>query len=116
MTPQPPQVFDRALHRLRLDRAAPRYADFLKRRAAEDVCDRLSAILRRFPLAVDLSARKGAFAQALADSPARDQIDLLIEADLSPRMLLGRAGPRLVVDEERLPFAEGSLDLVVSLL
>ncbi|HVY34435.1 MAG TPA: SAM-dependent methyltransferase, partial [Caulobacteraceae bacterium] len=60
MSPPPPR-FDRALHRLRLDRAAGRYsqADFLKARAAADVVERLEAILRDFPLAVDLGARSG---------------------------------------------------------
>ncbi|HEX6859663.1 MAG TPA: methyltransferase domain-containing protein [Caulobacteraceae bacterium] len=111
----PPLLFDRALHRRRLDRAAPSYADFLKRRAADDVVFRLGAIMRRFPLAVDLGARTGAFAQALAASEARDKVDLLIETDLSATML-DRPGARLVADEERLPFASESLDLIVSTL
>lgn len=114
----PPVLFDRALHRRRLDRAAPSYdsAGFLKARAAADAVDRLDAILRRFPLAVDLGARTGAFRQALAGSEAAGKIDVLIETDLSAAMLAGRPGPRLVVDEERLPFAPESLDLVVSTL
>ena len=58
----PPRLFDRDLLRLRLDRAAPGYADadFLKRRAADDAVVRLEAIMRDFPLAVDLGARNGA--------------------------------------------------------
>lgn len=114
----PPRLFDRALHRLRLDRAARGYpaADFLKRRAAEDAVLRLEAIMRDFPVAVDLSARSGAFAEALAGSDARARVGLLIEADLSAAMLRGRAGPRVALDEERLPFAQQSLDLVVSTL
>ncbi|HEY8616466.1 methyltransferase domain-containing protein [Phenylobacterium sp.] len=114
----PPLIFDRALHRKRLDRAAGGYAraDFLQRRAALDVAERLEAIMRDFPLAVDLSARGGAFREALAAGPAAARIGTLIEADLSPRMLGGRAGPRVVLDEERLPFAPESLDLVVSTL
>lgn len=114
----PPRIFDRALHRKRLDRAAAGYAqaDFLKRRAAEDAVDRLEAIMRDFPVAVDLSARTGAFAEALAASDARARVGRLIEADLSAKMLGGRAGLRLVADEEQLPFAAGSLDLVVSTL
>ena len=115
----PPLLFDRRLRRQRLDRAAPVFgrADFLMRRAAEDAADRLSAILRQFPLAVDLGARDGAFARALAGTPAAARIGTLIETDLSPAMLKGD-GARLtaVVDEERLPFAPESLDLVVSLL
>lgn len=115
MSSAPPLIFDRALHRRRLDRAAPDYADFLKRRAAEDAVFRIEGIMRRFPLAVDLGARTGAFAQALAASDAREKIDLLIETDLSGAML-GRRGPRVVADEERLPFRTGSLDLIVSTL
>ncbi len=84
---------------------------------AEDVAWRLSAILRRFPLAVDLSARSGVFAQKLRESPTSAQVDALVEADLSAAMLASRDSPlRLVVDEERLPFAAQSFDLAVSLL
>jgi len=118
----PPRLFDRSLLRRRLDRAAPLFAtaDFLRRRAAEDAADRLSAILRDFPLALDLGARDGAFLRALEGGPARARIGAVIEADLSDGML--RLGPsarpqmRVVADEERLPFAPRSLDLVVSLL
>ena len=114
----PPRLFDRALHRKRLDRAAKGFADadFLQRRAALDLVERLEVIMRDFPRAVDLSARHGAFRAALAESPAAGRIGLLIEADLSPAMLGGRGGPRLALDDERLPFAAASLDLVVSTL
>jgi SAM-dependent methyltransferase len=114
----PPRLFDRALHRKRLDRAAGDYAaaDFLQRRAALDLVERLEAIMRDFPVAVDLSARRGAFAEALAESPAASRVGLLIESDLSPTMLTGRGGPRVAADEERLPFAPESLDLIVSTL
>lgn len=113
----PPKLFDRTLHRKRLDRAARNYAnaDFLHRRAATDIAERLAPIKRAFPLAVDLSARAGAFAEALA-AEAPGKVGTLIEADLSHRMLAGRPGPRLVADEERLPFADASLDLIVSTL
>jgi len=115
--PAPPLLFDRALHRKRLERAARNYgnADFLQRRAAYDVAERLAPILRTFSLAVDLSARGGAFAQALADE-APGKVETLVEADLSHRMLAGRGGVRVVADEERLPFADASLDLIVSTL
>jgi SAM-dependent methyltransferase len=114
----PPLIFDRALHRVRLDRAARGYAraDFLKRRAAEDIAHRLEPIMRRFEVAVDLGARNGAFAEALAASEAADKVGLLIETDLSAAMLAGRSGARVAADEEGLPFAPQSLDLVVSSL
>jgi SAM-dependent methyltransferase len=113
-----PILFDRALHRRRLDRAAPTFgaADFLKRRAAEDAVFRLEGILRDFTVAVDLGARNGAFGELLAQSPARQRVGLLVESDLSERMLGGRGGPRLVLDEERLPLGVGSINLAVSLL
>ena len=112
----PPLLFDRVLHRKRLERAAAGYggADFLKRRAAEDMAHRLEPIMRSFAVAVDLGARNGAFRDALAASEAADKVGLLIETDLAEPMLAARAGIRLVADEERLPFAEASLDLVVS--
>ena len=113
----PPRLFDRTLHRKRLDRAAPGFAgaDFLHRRAAADLAERLAYIVRTFPLAVDLSARRGAFRNALNDlAPGR--VETLIELELSHRMLADRRGLMLVADDERLPFADASLDLVVSTL
>jgi hypothetical protein len=92
-----PLLFDRALLRARLDRAAPGFdaAGFLKARAAEDAVMRLEAILREFPVAVDLGSRNGAFSRALEGSDARAKIGLLIETDLSTRMLAGRDGVRI---------------------
>ena len=68
--------------RRRLTRAAPgfRHADFLHRRAAQDAVERLEAIMRDFPTAVDLSARRGAFAEALAQSDARPRIGAVIDS------------------------------------
>jgi SAM-dependent methyltransferase len=110
-------LFDRALRRRRLDRAAAGFAeaDFLHRRAAYDIADRTAAIMRDFPVGVDLSARRGAFREALAET-APEKVAFLIEADVSQPMLAGRGGPRLVIDDEQLPFAAGSLDLIVSTL
>src|SRR5437870_4894897 len=77
---QAPRLFDRALHRQRLDRAAKRFADadFLQRRAALDIIERLEGIMRDFPLAVDLSARNGALRGALTDSAVASRVGLLI--------------------------------------
>ena len=121
MSNAPPQIFDRPLHRARLDRASPRYAGFLRARAAEDAAERLASVLRSFPLVLDLGARDGALARAIAAGPAPERIGTIIEADLSEKMLRldapsRTASPRVVVDDERLPFVEASLDLIVSLL
>lgn len=72
--------------------------------------------MREFPLAVDLGARDGAFARALAKSDAAARVGAVIETDLSVAMLKDRGGLRVQVDEERLPFRPESLDLVVSTL
>ncbi|HEY5106667.1 MAG TPA: methyltransferase domain-containing protein [Caulobacteraceae bacterium] len=112
----PPRIFDRRVHRLRRERAAPstRAADFLHRRVSHDIVERLESVNRQFPVAVDIGAGHGAFAEALATSEAASKIGVLIEADLSARMLSGRLGPRVVADEERPPFAAGAVDLAVS--
>jgi len=111
----PPQIFDRRLHRLRLTRAARAQngADFLSLRVADDLAERLEAINRRFDLAVDLGARDGAFAAALAARSATDKIAVLLDAPetCGPPPPLGP-----VADAERLPFADGSLSLIVSRL
>ena len=114
----PPRLFDRRLHRQRLDRAAHDFAaaDFLKVRAAGDMVERLEIILREFPVCVDLGSRNGAFSAILAQSDARAKIGMVIETDLSGAMLGQRPGHRLQIDEEALPFAPASLDLVVSSL
>jgi SAM-dependent methyltransferase len=115
---QPPLLFDRALHARRLARAAGGFsaADFLKRRAADDIVERLETINRRFDVAADLGARGGVFARALAQSPAAARVGLLISADLSPAMAKAAGGVAVAADEERLPFAFGALNLAVSSL
>ncbi|HEV2364929.1 MAG TPA: methyltransferase domain-containing protein [Caulobacteraceae bacterium] len=112
----PPRLFDRALHRRRLDRAAVHFAkaDFLQRRVAEDLAERLAAAERVFPLALDLAARNGAFAAALAAAAPAAKVGALVQADLSPAMATRLAGPRIVLDEEALPIAPSSVDLIVS--
>lgn len=114
----PPRLFDRSLHRARLDRAALDFAaaDFLKARAAGDMVERIEIILRDFSVCVDLGSRTGIFSQILSTSDARPRVGTVIETDLSGVMLAGRDSLRLQVDEEALPFGVASLDLVVSCL
>jgi SAM-dependent methyltransferase len=116
----PPLIFNRALRRRRLHRGAGRSdaANFLLDRAAEDAVERLSTILREFPLAVDLNANASAFATALAADPiAAARVGLLIEAaPCEAAASSGAPALRLVADDERLPFAAESLNLIVSLL
>ncbi len=107
----PHLVFDRPLLRRRLARAAGQGPEtFLLERAAEDVADRLSAVKRTFASAVDLGTPTAALATALSGHPAVER--LIRAAPLAGEL----APPAVVADEEALPFAAGSLDLVVSAL
>ena len=112
------QVFDRDTVRRHRDRAAAGLAahDFLLREAGERLVDRLADIRRRFPVALDLGCHDGRLAEQIGE---RGGIERLVRSDLSPAMA-GRAagrglpGEALVADEERLPFAPESFDLVLS--
>lgn len=111
----PTQIFDRALLAARRDRRAAAAADhdFLLARSAGDICDRLSIVRRRFETAVVLGAHHGLLGGSLRALP---NIGLVIETESSMRLLERCAGPRVLADEELLPFRDASLDLVVSAL
>ena len=88
-------------------------ADFLLVRAAEDLRDRLSLVKRRFALAADFGSPGPHGAAALA---AAGQADCVIR--VAPTEASRGNGDFLpaVGDLERLPTADGRLDLAVSLL
>jgi SAM-dependent methyltransferase len=106
--------FDRASVRRHRDRAAAKLSshDFLLREVGERLGERLGDIRRDFPRVLDLGAHDGAMAGYLGEAGS----ELVVQCDLSPAMAAanGRAHPRLVADEEFLPFAPNSFDLVVS--
>ena len=114
--PPPHEVFDRALANRRLDRAWARGAsgaDFLLRRAAGELVERLSLVKRRFACAADVGTPGPHAAAALA---AGGQVDQVLR--LAPTLRSLGAGDFLpsVGDVERLPLADGRFDLAVSLL
>lgn len=93
-----PQVFDRAALRQRLARAGRAgAATFLLDRVAEEMTERLHAILREFPEAIDLGTPSDALRVALA--PRLKQLDAVA-----------------IPDDEHLALAPDSCDLVVSAL
>jgi SAM-dependent methyltransferase len=104
----PPLIFDRALLRRRLARAARAPCDFLAHRVAEDFVYRLSGVSRSFPRALDYGSPHPAAAQALA-APGRTLVRAAPSVETAP-------GADLVIDEECAPFAPESFDLVVSAL
>jgi SAM-dependent methyltransferase len=106
-------IFDRQLLVRRRDRAAGAIAahDFLLARVADDLVERLAAINRTFPVAASIGAYHGLLGRRLRRLPG---IELVTDVEASGRLLAQCEGPRLQADEEALPFAEQSLDLVVS--
>ncbi len=107
------RVFDRALLRRRRDRAAGtvgRVGPILEDCAAR-LLDRLDDTTRRFSRALDLGGR-GVVAPLLK---ARG-IPFIVSADLSPRMARQAGGLAVAADEEFLPFAGDSFDLIVASL
>lgn len=101
--------FDRRLRRLRRDRAAARFAeaDFLHRRAADELLDRLDIVTRDFRRALDLGCAGGYLTGRL-----RARGIETVAADPGA-LFAGRAGG-VQCDEDMLPFEPGSFDLVVS--
>ncbi len=97
--PSTPAIFDRKLLRARQARARKLGPEtFLIDRVADELGERLSAVLRTFDRVADLGTPTEAVRRVLAAS--------------------GKVGTiaDVIADEETLPFANGSLDLVVSAL
>ena len=111
--PGAPQIFDRRLIRARRDRIAisGEAPDFLLTRVADDFAERLSIVRREFPRAVSLGAYSGVLAQRLRALP---NVGEIVDVDPSVQCLMLATGPRVAAEEDALPFAAQSLDLVVS--
>jgi SAM-dependent methyltransferase len=111
--PVNPTIFDRPLLRAHQRRARARgAATFLVDHVAAELAERLAAVLRIFDVAVDLGTPTDALRRALAGT---DKVGTLIAAEPSAGALDGEF-LRVAADEEALPFADASLDLVVSAL
>src|SRR5271167_467876 len=108
----PMQVFDRRAVRRHRDRAAgtvDAVADILGD-AAGRLLDRLDDISIRFTRALDVGGR-GVVAPLL-----RARGIAVVSCDLSPAMAASNGGPAVAADEELLPFAPASFDLIVASL
>ncbi len=112
---QSPTIFDRRLLRQRRARSLGTLAgsDFLFSAVADDLRDRLGDVLRTFPVALELGARA-----RVLDTPtlAAKGIETALTLDLALPAEPRAHGLAAVADEEWLPIATASLDLVVSAL
>lgn len=112
LNPPHPQIFDHAVLSQRRRRALAQGAEtFLLERVAEDMTDRLGAVLRQFDLAAVFGTPTDVLADALKVSGRVGRV-LIVDP------LVQAAGDELKVAarEEALPFAGGSLDLAASAL
>ncbi|HWT13785.1 MAG TPA: methyltransferase domain-containing protein [Allosphingosinicella sp.] len=111
MEPSPAQdrPFDRGLRRLRRDRAAGRGdgAAYLRRRAADELIERLDLVRRDFREALDLGCGDLYLTERL-----RGRVLGVTPAD--PGWRFAGAAGGVQCDEDRLPFRDGSFDLIVS--
>lgn len=111
----PPRIFDRDLQRrrrLRAMRGEP--VDFLLRHVAQELVERLLVVKRSFVRAADIGTPGDALRAMMR---SQGLVPDLIAVDPLVRAL--RSGDTLrsvAADEEALPFADASLDLIVSAL
>lgn len=105
----PPDIFDRRLRALRRDRAAPVFAEnaFLREAMIEGLLDRLDLVTRPIATALDLGCADGTLTGAL-----RARGIAVTPADAGARFAEAAGGVQC--EEDRLPFAPESFDLVVS--
>ena len=107
------ELFDRRLLRRRRERFAGEIAghDFLLIHVAAEIAERIEAVMRDFPLALDLGAYRGALGMRVAALP---RVGLMLYAESATKLAALCPRPALVCDEDMLPFREQSLNLVVS--
>jgi SAM-dependent methyltransferase len=112
-----PLIFDRGLLRARRQRGLRLGSEtLLLDQVADEFAHRLSFVLRRFGLAVDLGTPTALVRTALlreGSIGAMIAVDPIIARDFARDCTVAGA-LRVVADEEALPFADQTLDLVVS--
>ncbi|WP_242137417.1 methyltransferase domain-containing protein [Sphingomonas sp. CARO-RG-8B-R24-01] len=101
-----PDLFDRTARRLHRDRAAPDFAayDFLRAVMVEGLVDRLATVKRAFTDMLDLGCFDAGF-------PAPPGVHVT-RCDAGAAFAQAAGG--VEADEDRLPFASESFDLIVS--
>lgn len=105
-----PDIFDRALRARRRDRAAPAFAshDFLYRMMLDELLDRLTDVQRELPEVLVIGC---------PDDSARLRLEAMGKrvACVDPGFLNSRVNQGVQADEDALPFADDSFDLVLAI-
>ena len=118
MTPAPPKLFDRHLHRRNRERAALLYDEyaFLKERESSHLIERLEDVSRQFDRALDLGAHDGRLAAMLADHPQVGAVDAGEVSDAFRKSIGAKGLTAMELDEEDIAVEPGRYDLVTSAL
>ncbi len=105
-------IFNRYINKIHRDRASKNlhHHDFLIAHILEDLVERIQDHSQKYETVLDLGCYDGEFSKSVVDL----EIKQLIQTDLSYQMLKKAKGERVQVDEEFLPFADNSFDLIVS--
>ena len=105
----PPDIFDRAARARNRDRMLPHFADhdFLYRAMLDELLDRLGDVQRDLPEALVIGC---------PDDSARAALEAMGKkvACIDPAFLAARGAGGVQGDEDALPFADDSFDLVIA--
>lgn len=105
-----PDIFDRALRARRRDRAAPAFAshDFLYQMMLDELLDRLTDVQRELPEVLVIGC---------PDDSARLRLEAMGKrvACVDPGFFNSRVNQGVQADEDALPFADDSFDLVLAI-
>lgn len=114
-TSTPPRLFDRKLLQARRNRCAGNIHDhhFLAQRCFDDICDRVESISRDFQRTLILGGGP-ALTEMIAGRHLASKLDWVAQSDLSPAIARRLAASPLCLDEERLPIADESVDLILA--
>ncbi len=104
-----PDIFDRSLRARRRDRMMPAFADhdFLHRAMLDELLERLGDVQRDLPEALVIGCPDGSAKAALEAMGKR-------VACADPGFLAAKQGGGVQADEDALPFADASFDLILA--